>query len=289
MSIGWFSQPEFCGDGVCNDDEDCSSCSVDCGTCPSAVSPEGTGEGAGVSEIKKSFQLDKTFFSVEMKRGEHRQEQITLTNDGTEDLTINISITSLEKFIFPEQESFILKTGESKSITFDIYVSEKERADVYIGKINFNAKDLNRFVNVILDVKEKSPLFDIKTTVFKKYIPPGGKVIAEVFILNLGDLKNIDVELESKILDFDNKTYSSKKESFAINDSFKGKVFLETPKDIKIGDYVFYSKVSYKNISASSYDTFIIEKVSFLMWAIIVLILIVMIFLIAFLIIKKFQ
>lgn len=37
-NIGFFSQPEFCGDGYCNAGEDCSTCPVDCGTCPSVPS-----------------------------------------------------------------------------------------------------------------------------------------------------------------------------------------------------------------------------------------------------------
>jgi len=253
---------------------------------PEEVSEEAPSNGGGRAKVY-NFELDKTFFAIEMIKGKHYQEEIIITNDGTEDLIINISLTNLEEFIFPEEESFILKTGESKNIKFDIYVSERKKADVYIGKINFNSRNIDRFVNVILDIRERAPLFDIKTTILKKYIVPGGKVTANLVILNLGDLKNIDVELEYQIRDFDNKTYASKKESFAINNSFTGEVFLETPKDSKIGDYIFYSKVSYENISAGSYDTFIIEKVSFLMWLITVLIIIVVIILVSMIIKKK--
>jgi len=237
---------------------------------PSEEETPSNGRGGPGKVIISNFKLDKTFFSVEMKKGEHYQEQIIITNTGTKNLTINISST-LEKYIFPAEESFILKVGEIKNIKFDIYVSEKEKADVYIGKINFNSKNIKKSVNVVLDIKEKAPLFDIKTIVSKKYILPGGKVTAKIIILNLGDLKNIDVELEYHITDFDNKIYSSKKESLAINDSFKGEVFLETPKDIKVGKYLFYSKVNYGEISAASYDTFSIIKETFFFIIVIIL------------------
>jgi len=41
-NIGWFSAPSYCGDGTCDDDEDCSSCRSDCAcasgyTCVSGV------------------------------------------------------------------------------------------------------------------------------------------------------------------------------------------------------------------------------------------------------------
>lgn len=46
VNIGFFSQPEFCGDGICNADETCSTCPQDCGVCPPsppAPSPGVTG------------------------------------------------------------------------------------------------------------------------------------------------------------------------------------------------------------------------------------------------------
>ena len=128
------------------------------------------------------------------------------------------------------------------------------------GKINFNSATISKFVNVVLDVKDRAPLFDIKTTVLEKYVIIGKEVLARISILNLGNLRNIDVELESNIQDFDGNIYTSKKESFAINESHTKEVFLKIPIDLKIGGYVFYSKVSYGDISASSYDTFDVSK-----------------------------
>lgn len=238
---------------------------------------EVSGGGGGGRNKIYNFELNKGFFSVKMKKGENYQQEILVTNTGTEDLVINISILISKDFVFVESKSFLLKKGETKTIKFDMYVSEKENSEVYIGKIIFNYADIDRIVNFVLDVQDKVPLFDIKTTILKKYVFPGGKVKANIFILNLGDLKNIDVELEYHVRDFDNNTYSSKKESFKINDSFEGEIFLETPKDIKIGDYIFYSKVSYKDITANSYDTFSIEKLSYIMWILILAINIVLI------------
>ncbi len=225
--------------------------------------PETPSEGDGGTSTTQvySFKLDKEFLSVKMLKGKHYQEEIIITNDGTEDLLINISLTNLQEFIFPEEENFVLKNGEIKTIKFDIYLSEKEDTDTYIGKINFNSAKVSKFVNVVLDIKDRAPLFDIKTTVLKKEVAPGNKVTAEVVILNLGDLQNIDVELESNIQDFEGNIYTSKKESFAIDESHKKKIFLEVPKDIQLGNYIFYTKVNYENIGASSYDTFKVVKI----------------------------
>ena len=225
---------------------------------PTVITPTPpSGGGTTIGDVY-SFTLSQTFFLIRSKRGEFTEQQITIVNDGTKDLVINVSLTDIEKFIFPEIESFNLKSGETKIIKFPAYVSETEKTGVYTGKINFNSQHISKFASIVLDVKDKAPLFDIKTTILKKIISPGKKVFADINILNLGDLKNIDVELLYYLVDSQNKTYSSKKESFAINDSFSGEIFLEVPKDIELGDYLFYSTVSYGNIKASSYDTFTI-------------------------------
>jgi hypothetical protein len=216
--------------------------------------------GGGAPTINYDFSLDKTFLPIEIKKGTQYQRQITTKNIGNRDLTVNISVENLDKFIFPETESFSLGVGESKTIKFDIYVSEKEETKVYTGKINFNSEKVSKTVNVVLDVEEKVALFDIRTTILRKIVTPGSEIFANLEILNLGDLKDIDVELEYYILDSENETYNPKKETFAIKDYFAGEKFLTIPKDIKFGDYFFYSKVSHGNVSADSYDTFTVSS-----------------------------
>jgi hypothetical protein len=68
------------------------------------------------------------------------------------------------------------------------------------------------------------------------------------------------------ISDFNNNTYASKKETFAIKDSSRKKIFIETPKNLEEGDYIFFSKVNYGDISASSYDTFVVRSIAYLIW-----------------------
>ncbi|MFH1801556.1 MAG: hypothetical protein ABH804_01845 [archaeon] len=273
----------ICGNGVCEAGEDCSSCSADCGTCP--VTPEGA--GAVTPSLVYDFALDKDILLVELTKGEHYQKQVKITNNGTGDIFVTISIPSLEQYVFPETDRIFLRAGESKIVSFDIYFSDRDKADVYVGKINFAYGTLQKSVRVILDVKDKAPLFDIETSVLKKYVLPGERILANVTVLNLGDLKNIDVELEYYILDFDNKTYDIKKESFAIYNFFSKIIFLESPKDMPMGDYLFYSKVSYGDVSASSYDLFVIEKISFTIWFLALLIFLVSIVIIVLVIRRK--
>jgi len=226
-------------------------------TPPSETIPSG---GRGTVTTEGGFTSNKNLLVITVKRGIQKQESVTIMNNQAIDLEISISVSNLSEFIFPEEKNFILKPKESKSIIFNIYVSESETRNVLTGKINFISKTLTKSTDVILDIKEKEPLFDIKTELLKKVFVQGQRAIANVKILNLGDLKNIDVELETLVLDKESSVYDSKKETFAINDSVEKEVSIRLPKDIELGNYFLSNKVSYKNISAKSYDSFRIIK-----------------------------
>ncbi len=275
-----------CGNGVCESGESTSTCPSDC---PS--SGGGGGGGGGGSAAKETqipttgnsqydFSVNPSFFQVRMNKGTYYQKKINVTNNGTNALTIFISVEGLEKFIFPEVGSFTLKAGESKLLRFDIYVSSSRPSDVYTGKINFKASQLRKESQVVLQVLERDAFFDIRTQVLKKYIPPGGRVRANISLINMGDLRNFDVQLEYKIIDFDKNEYTLKKEDFAIEKYYNNIFYLDLPKNMSIGNYLFYSKVRYKNVTASSYDTFVVEEISTFSWILLIIIILIAIYLV---------
>lgn len=282
----------YCGNGICDGSETCSSCVADCacssgytcigGTCV-ADDPGGGGAGGGgggtvVPAVGVyDFKLNPSSLKIQMQKGEYYQKQIVVINNGAKDLLINISLTNLRGFIVLEKESFILKKGETETIKFNVYASEKENADIYLGKINFNSQHVSKSVNVVLNIKDPLALFDMKTTILRRYLLPGDIVEADVEIINLGNLSNISVEFEYSLKNFDNETHVLKKKSFVIDKFFSEKLSLETPKDIQMGEYIFYSKVTYGDKSASSYDSFFIEKLSFLIWIIVITVIVILI------------
>lgn len=255
--------------------------------------PGGGPEGAGIITTISGFGVNNTLLVVKIKKGEPSQQRVMITNRGNTSLTINISITDLEKFVFPSEKSFILGPKESKNVLFNIYVSGLEKENLFNGKINFKSKTATISVDVILEATERAPLFDIKTTLLKKIFFMGQKTTANVKVLNLGDLKNIDVELESRIIDSKNKVYDSAKETFAINNSATKKVTLKLPNDISSGDYFFSSRVSYKNISATSYDAFKIMETAIQFGALVlyfvILIMVVLITLVSTILINQIK
>ncbi|MEA3399462.1 MAG: hypothetical protein U9R00_03065 [Patescibacteria group bacterium] len=284
-----FEYVPICGDGICELNENSINCPADCFTDP------GTGGGGGggggdtstsedseiIAPIGADFDVNPKLMIVEMKKGTYYSKIITVTNNGSLDLNIGMVITSLDNFVFPQIKSLFLEPGESQQVIFDIYVSKRTFSDVYVGKILFLSPGLQRSTDMVLDIDEKDALFDIRTDVLKKYINPGGRIRANVSIINFGSLRNFDVELEYKILGFDEEVYTIKKEDFAINHTYNNIFFLDVPRKLNVGNYVFYTQVRYPNgnVSASSFDTFTVERISLIAWIILIIIIIILMYL----------
>ncbi|MFA5071837.1 MAG: hypothetical protein WC511_05765 [Candidatus Pacearchaeota archaeon] len=214
----------------------------------------GGGGGGGIITTQEGFEITPSLIVAKVTKGEPSQEKIKITNIGKTNLTFNLSVESVGKYVFPEETIFTVDSGKVKEIVLNIYVPESETTNYTSGKINAQSKSIIKSSDIILDIRDKTALFDLRTTLLRKILFQGQKAFADIKVLNLGDLKNIDVELETSLIDENRTVYDTKKEMFAINDSYEGKFFLTIPKDIELGNYIFHSKVSYKNVTAESYD-----------------------------------
>ena len=288
---------EVCGDGTCDSGETTETCPADCPLDDDDDGGGGGGGGGGGTNVTTNvttnetvvdtrvpqpydFSIEPEVFVLNMNRGEYFQKNIVLTNTGLNNLSLSVGVSGVNNFVFPQKEIINLEVGQSETLRLDVYVSESRPIDVYIGKISFSSPQISKDSRVILDVKEKNALFDIKTDVLKRYISPGGRVRANITIINMGNLRNFDVSLEYRVVDFDGNNYTIKKEDFAMDKNFFNIFLLELPKDIPVGDYVFYSRVNYGDVSASSFDTFSVERLSWIVWLIIIIVLLLIIFLV---------
>ncbi len=274
----------YCGDGVCNGGETYITCPADCDAPSSGGGGGGGGttlpeEDEGSTNENYDFYVSPLVFDSEISKGSYFRKVIYVINNGSSPMSVNLYVSNLTSFIFPEVYSVYIEPGEIKPVNLDIYVSKTVPADLYTGKINFRSTYVRRSMGVLLNVKESDALFDLKINLLKKYIFPGGRVRANVTIINMGDLRNFDVDFLYKVIDYDKNNYSFKKEQFAINQTHKGEFFIDLPTDIPVGNYIFHGVVSYGNVNATAYDIFTVEKVSFLSWIILILIILVLMYL----------
>ncbi len=152
---------------------------------------------------------------------------------------------------------------------------------MYTGKLNFDSGNMKSSVDLVVGVQELPTLFDMKTTSTKKYVLPGRIVSADIKLSNIGDSESVNAVLEYGIMDFNNVIYSSRTENIVVTKNiFTKKVSLKMPDDARIGRYIFYSKIIYGNKIVVSSDTFQVEQISIMMWAISLIMIIILILLV---------
>ena len=256
------SIPGVCGNGFCDWDEDCNTCSEDCGEC---VIPEEPSEGGGGTSPEapitsvSNFVIDKDFIKILIKQGENQREIIEIKNIGTTPLNISISFQEIEKFVIASEENFSLSAGETKIINLDFFAKENEIPDSYSGRIIIKSNSTEKIINTVIEIKEKYPLFDISLKVLNEIVYSKEEVKANIRIINMGELENIDVLLYYALKDFNNTILSFEEESIAVIGKeliVKRSLIPNLPE----GQYIFYVKVSYGEISATASDVFYVSK-----------------------------
>ncbi len=228
-------------------------------TTPPAVTPSGGRGGGSITRAKPipNLMVDIDLLSISIQQGESQIKVIRIVNIGNTNLeVVDIDLGELEKFIVLDEESFSLRPGEIKKIKLNVFAEEGELPDSYIGSITVRSEGITKKIKTIIEIKEKKPLFDLTTKVIEKRLKPGDDVRATMSMLNLGDLEHIDVLLHYAIRDFDGNVLNFKEESLAIDEKLDVTGTLEIPRDLPDDYYVFYSKISYGNVVASSIDTF---------------------------------
>lgn len=218
-------------------------------------SPSSSSGGGSWSALTKDFSLDKDLIKVSIKQGENAKEYLVIKDTGNTDINISLNISKLERFMILSDENFVLKVGESKMIDIDFFAKEDEIADSYLGKIIVSGGGVTKTAGIILEVKEKNPLFDIKTQVLNNVVKPGEKVNVQIKITNMGDLNHIDVILYTALKNLNGEVISYKDESIAVEKELNINRSMDVP-ELAYGKYIFYSRVSYQNINASSSDVF---------------------------------
>ncbi len=139
------NQTLFCGDGVCNNGESCSSCSSDCGRCPSSSSSGGGSSIPTVGSITNPVKLSstpiskiyyinkKTFFQTTRK--ENHSLQINNIYNNTAEIEINSNPIILNLTLGNST-----KLNISNDVYYDLLIVlnsiSKNNANITIKEIN---------------------------------------------------------------------------------------------------------------------------------------------------------
>ena len=166
-------QTLFCGDGMCNNAETCSSCSSDCGTCPRKSSSGGGSTEpiigtttnpvllTKVSEYSKNLGLNTKVYFQNLKMEKHSIQINKIQNK-----TVEIELNS-EPIIFNLSQNESKKINLSNDEFYDLYVKVNS---VLSNKANITIKSINETIINFEKINETNNLTtDNKTSEEKNY------------------------------------------------------------------------------------------------------------------------
>jgi hypothetical protein len=255
------------------------SCSI-----PSPGGEEGGGGGGAGSKL---FLVQPEFITTTVIQQQGKSFDLTINNTGTSFLNLILATENLTNKAILSDEAITLSPGESKIVKLYLYALSSTAPGVYFGKIVVSEGLVQKEVKIVLEVKEREPLFDVKITVPPEYksVKAGEDISVIVKMLNVGLYGTaVDVELILYITDLDRVIlYETSKEIIAVETNLSVNRILHVPFDARSGTYLVLGDVKYTNISVNTYDTFTVLEKKYLR-ASYVLLIILVIMLILFLI-----
>lgn len=225
--------------------------------------PGETPSGGGGGATTTGFSLSKNEIKVSLTPGEITTEAITITNIGNKKIRIDIE-NLREEFLILKENSFELNPGESKNLSVDIIAREDTVPNLYLGKLIIKSESQKKEILVAVEVESKGLLLDVRAEILDIYkrVSPGGEVLAEIRLFNLGGTDDKkDVLIEYIIKDYDNNSIATETESLAVQTQATFIKRISIPENAPLGLYVLYVRAIYDEKVASSSDNFEVIKV----------------------------
>ena len=237
---------------------------------PSAPSetPAPSNGGSGSSR-KMNFEVEPKFITITLFQEQGKSFDLQIKNTGNRDINITAELQNLDEISVLSEQNFILSVGETKTIKLDLFALSKTNPKIYFGKLIVKGDSIQKIVNIVVEVKAREPLFDLKINVPQEYkqVSAGDKIPILVQMKNIGLYGTaVDVGLYIYIMDFNEKIlFESSKEVVAVKTNLSIVRELKAPLDAPVGKYLVIGKMEYgeefDSITIEAHDSFdIVEK-----------------------------
>ncbi len=219
-----------------------------------------------------NFTIDVDLIKVSLAPGKTEKKSIKVSNTGKTKLNITGKIQYVDQLSFFKEGGteykFGLNPDQTKEVDVNFFAKKDQEAGVYPGKIVFTGDGVERTVLVVVEIESEKPLFDVKVETLPEYrmVYPGDKVMAQLTIYNLGRIGRVDVNVEYGIKDLNGKIITSGNETMAVETQLSVVKTLNTPSTLKPDNYVYFGKVSYKDVVGTGSDMFqVLERTKFVL------------------------
>jgi len=221
--------------------------------------------GKSVAEIKEDFTVAPQIITTTLLQEQGKSLNLQIKNTGDKKIDIKINMQNLNEFAIISENDFVLDIGETKVVRLDLFALSEQKPGISIREIVVNGISTEKIINLVIEVKEREPLFDIRIKVLPEYknVVAGGRLVVLIQLENIGLRgKLVDVESFLSIMDFDKKIlYELSKETLAIGTQFSTIREINIPSYMPVGKYLAMAEMKHNNITINSYDTFdVVEK-----------------------------
>ena len=290
---GAYILAEFiCGNGDCESDvgESTSNCPADCPFIPAPPTVEGGGGAGGaggaafpptVSGITGEVippvpvEIMAKIIETVLKPGEEKILSVDVTNNMNNDSSVTVSIEGTVFSLLTVQTPTLTVPGRStKVIKIKAYAPIGSVPGIYTGDIIVTAGDVIHRTPIQVKIDTVlEPLLDVKVKALSKTVQPGGALIFEVTLLNMGEtatIEDITVTYNIRPTDDQSKLVATMKETLAVEDVITRKREIEIHDTTPEGSYVIEANASYwyGEKFALAYDDF---NILFTPWPIMML------------------
>ena len=172
----------------------------------------GGGTGGGGVSPSMNISLSSTEFNINLAVNTTTERIITITNIGTNSVTLTPTTTIADHLIF---ESSNLTIAPGQSATLKVIFLALSTPGIYTGTITIGGHD----ILVSINVKTSFLLFDSNIVVLNPnyQVQQGDQLLTQVTLIPLGSQENTDVNLIFTIKDYNNKVFITKSETMMIN------------------------------------------------------------------------
>ncbi|MBT4135432.1 LamG domain-containing protein [archaeon] len=167
---------DYCGDDSCNNGEICSTCSEDCGTCSTPVTPPATGGssgGGGGSGFLPVGNEPKIVVSeinnIIANEGDKKTLSLNVKNDGRVFLNNCKLIFSgeIDSWIYSNQLEGIAP-GQNVDFIFDVNVPEGIDKKDYSGNLEIKCDEVSDSKNLIVTLPKSLSMIEVKEVIYNK-------------------------------------------------------------------------------------------------------------------------
>ncbi len=217
---------------------------------------------------KRKFSLSVKEIRTEIVQGETVQESFRVRNDGIETLILNLEISDdLKGYVVLSEDTLALSKGEDQNIIVNFLAPATLEPKAYIGKIIVKSEFKKEYLPVQMIVKKKEALFDVKVKIPEKFktVYPGESVVADITLLNIGKIGQVDVDVYYAIKDQKGTVVTFSKEAIGVEVATSFTKTLTLPEDMTAGNHTYFVNISYKDTSTIGEDYFMVKsKISYI-------------------------